>query len=763
MGKDLQDEINIPTVRLVPLATRPRGDFSPEDIDSALQAAAGGNLQLAADLADDIMRDDRVRGVFVSARVLGMFALPLSWDPTEPAGFSKLAPVSELSKLLKWGLMLGVGFAQKLPNGALETWHPRWFRQDTNTRKWYVQTLTGEQEVDPNLWIIFTPYGALDPWFEGLWVSLAFPWIVKKFANYDRARASEVFGSAMIVATAEGLNQKQREKWLSDLKRLARSARLVIPEGCTLDLLEAQGQTWGIYKQAIEWAEQAMTIAIAGQIVTTEGQSGFSRGDIHEAIAQANIQFGADAFSDCLAAQYLPQVWGIRTQPVWDTTPPTRTQAAAESLQALGTAIRTVNEAVSSYGVQVDIVDIGKKFGLTLVAKPKESATIRIPFAPTDIARFTRTDEARVSVGLQPLTLPGGAPDPRGSLFLAELESTFQASPKEPAPPLALTAASRRTKGYDTASAITIDVESAPTEFRIFQAGANKTDKGTRYFTKESQKTVIESLGDRDVMCDLEHLSLDRESPNYDTDARAWFDLEIRNGELWAVNVRWLPDGARRIKEKLQRYISPAFWSDPKTSVIKSIINVALTSLPAMHHTEALIAANQGYAMKPEEMLAEILKALGLPPDATWDAVKAKLAGAAPTPEAESTPTVPPAVPAAASVTSDPMIATLAKGMSGLFGAVDKLSKRFDESDKERLLASRSFTPAEMAWLKNEPYDVVNRYIKANPGSPPAGQPTITSVTPTTNPHGLDQAALDCCKATGTPPEQFAKWQKEGN
>jgi len=95
-----------------------------------------------------------------------------------------------------------------------------------------------------------------------------------------------------------------------------------------------------------------------------------------------------------------------------------------------------------------------------------------------------------------------------------------------------------------------------------------------------------------DIMIDLEHLSLDAESRSFDPDARAWCRLAIRGGELWAVDVRWTPDGQRRVKARTQRYVSPAFEADEKTRRVLRVLNIALTALPATHDPAALIAAS---------------------------------------------------------------------------------------------------------------------------------------------------------------------------
>lgn len=107
-----------------------------------------------------------------------------------------------------------------------------------------------------------------------------------------------------------------------------------------------------------------------------------------------------------------------------------------------------------------------------------------------------------------------------------------------------------------------------------------------------------------DLMVDLEHLSLDTESRSYDPDARAWLRLEVRPGpELWAVNVRWTDDGARRLLAKTQRYISPAFITDDENRVIE-IVNIALTAMPATYGTPALVAANRRPRMTLKQRIA---------------------------------------------------------------------------------------------------------------------------------------------------------------
>lgn len=134
-----------------------------------------------------------------------------------------------------------------------------------------------------------------------------------------------------------------------------------------------------------------------------------------------------------------------------------------------------------------------------------------------------------------------------------------------------------------------------PKEFILFRGGENETTKGSFLFDAKAAEMVMaaaDARGGVDYPIDLEHLSLDDRHPNFDTDARGWFRLAVRGGDLWAVDVRWTPDGARRLAEKSQRYISPAFFTDDEGRITE-IVNVALVAMPATQGAPALIAATR--------------------------------------------------------------------------------------------------------------------------------------------------------------------------
>lgn len=143
--------------------------------------------------------------------------------------------------------------------------------------------------------------------------------------------------------------------------------------------------------------------------------------------------------------------------------------------------------------------------------------------------------------------------------------------------------------------------ETPPTEFLIFSAGANDSTKGVAKFDDEAARLVLAEYAAQGNKCmvDLEHLSLDPAARNYRSDALAWFGLEVREGALWAVDVKWTPEGAERLASRKQIYPSPAFYTD-ETGRVVELVNVALTSLPATHNAPELIAANRIARTKPQ-------------------------------------------------------------------------------------------------------------------------------------------------------------------
>lgn len=161
-----------------------------------------------------------------------------------------------------------------------------------------------------------------------------------------------------------------------------------------------------------------------------------------------------------------------------------------------------------------------------------------------------------------------------------------------------------RARGRQTLT-IAFEGDALPSEFRIFRAGENETTKGTFLFDDASAASVLAEYEAHgiDVMLDYDHASLDTmaaRDPAQAGKAAGWCKIEVRNGELWAVNVRWTPPAAEALQAKEWRFMSPAFQTD-EAGRITSLLNVAITNLPATRRLEPLIAASMsGGPMNPE-------------------------------------------------------------------------------------------------------------------------------------------------------------------
>lgn len=152
-----------------------------------------------------------------------------------------------------------------------------------------------------------------------------------------------------------------------------------------------------------------------------------------------------------------------------------------------------------------------------------------------------------------------------------------------------------------------------PSEFRLFVKGWNETENGSFLFDEESAAKVMSAYRKWgvDLAIDLEHQMLgDATIDPSARDARGWCRLELRpDGSLWAVGVTWTPDGSQRLKNKSQRYVSPAFEIDTKTKQVTKIVNIAITAMPATHQTPALVAASLqklGKSMNADQLKAAL-------------------------------------------------------------------------------------------------------------------------------------------------------------
>ena len=157
-----------------------------------------------------------------------------------------------------------------------------------------------------------------------------------------------------------------------------------------------------------------------------------------------------------------------------------------------------------------------------------------------------------------------------------------------------------------------------PTEFRLFRYGVNATAKGDFVFDEQSASSVMAAYTARQtpIMGDYEHQSL-AVPPIKAPASITQFVPEVRydaggKPELWATQVQWTNVAKAHLEAGEYRLYSPAFLPDKDGVRIESLINVALTNLPATFGLEPLVAASAANPSSKESIMdEEKLKELG--------------------------------------------------------------------------------------------------------------------------------------------------------
>lgn len=165
----------------------------------------------------------------------------------------------------------------------------------------------------------------------------------------------------------------------------------------------------------------------------------------------------------------------------------------------------------------------------------------------------------------------------------------------------------------------------APEWVQVFPLGPEIRANDGRFFRVSDPAALVAriqaTLEAGPILVDYEHRSY------YGTDSSAagWCHAaELRDDGIWA-RIDWTDAAREKIEAREYRFISPEFQSHISTSEILTLDAVSLVNRPAF--TMAAIAAAQlATAKTPEEQsMKNIAAALGLPEDATEEAILAKI------------------------------------------------------------------------------------------------------------------------------------------
>jgi phage I-like protein len=110
-------------------------------------------------------------------------------------------------------------------------------------------------------------------------------------------------------------------------------------------------------------------------------------------------------------------------------------------------------------------------------------------------------------------------------------------------------------------------------------------------------------------------------------EAAGWMkDLQARPDGIYA-QVEWTGAAQSKIGAKEYRYLSPYFFSNPRTGAVTRIQNAALVNVPALDLPVATAASARFPTETEESDMKSIAKALGLADDASETAILAAITG----------------------------------------------------------------------------------------------------------------------------------------
>lgn len=386
-------------------AYRSYTEWTPPLIRSVLRwVDSNGELRWAAELCDAFLGDDRIKSVF-ETRIGGLLGSDLSFEEATLGHRRKrkkavraleaeedwwaIFPEDELSRLITWGLALGVGFAtlegwHEDPNhggrllASLKVWHPRWFRWDHAEQSWFVWTTANKWErVTPGdgRWVIYTPYGTSRPWAYGLWRGLSVLWLLKVYAMRDMGLYSELHGTPAWVVTGEPDFNKRKQ--LTDLfGDLARNPAIALPRDAKAELIEAKADTWEVFTAQIELANRGAAVAVVGGNLSVEVDGNQQTGATAQTLVRIDYKKRDAASVSTLAHDQVLVWWAewnfgdakVAGWPIWNVEPPQDAAAVAKTWLTVAQAV----EKFKAGGVVIDMQLTAERFDIPIVGMIEE-------------------------------------------------------------------------------------------------------------------------------------------------------------------------------------------------------------------------------------------------------------------------------------------------------------------------------------------------------------------------------------------------------
>lgn len=458
------DEPDLRQLREIPYLDSSEFDRKPQ-IQAVIQQLRLGQFYLAGRLGEALLRDAKIYSA-LQTRINDILGLDVAHKPSQAGGRAKkitglladddkrpglwqqIVPASELSELLRWGLLLGVGIGElswsdEEVEGAGEIWVPRlkiwhpsslywqWDTQHPDSGYFQIITANGTMTVRPGdgRWVLYTPFGYRRCWLRGLMQPLADPYLDRRWAIRDFNRFNEVHGlPTRVVGVPADAPAADKKRVAQQVNNLGSEPTLQLPvtaEGkpnWSYQLVEAQSREWEGFQARIYLANADIEEAVYGQEQGNQVKSGLvAAKEAATEVSQKYLRMDATTLPECIREQVIRPFclynWGdaeLAPRTEYDLEPDADEAKGAEVLASLATTIATLATAavtIQSLGaVPPPIQAILEAHGLPSFDTPTHDAPREaLPPPTTDDALFHAQETLRNDHHRVHLVAPRGA------------------------------------------------------------------------------------------------------------------------------------------------------------------------------------------------------------------------------------------------------------------------------------------------------------------------------------------------------------------
>jgi hypothetical protein len=370
-----------------------------EEVDYASLDADQGDFTKAAQLVRAFKRDPVIRGL-LATKSGGVVKLPKLWrgneqvvdslvgvDGKHPV-FDLMCPPGELKRMADDADILGFSVAELLPIEGrpyprLERKDPEWVYYRWSDNTWCLKSNAGLIPIEPGngQWVLHLAGSALCPWQDGTWHALGRSWVRKYSCQHLKDNwCFTLANPARVAVSPKGAGKDQRLTWFQQIAAWGINNVFQATEGWDVKILESNGRGYEGFDSTIKECNEDFMIALAGQIVSTTGGSGFAADDLTNSIRYDLIRDTAIPLAHTISTQVLyPYTWNLYPDAIeespffeYEVRRPTDLAAEAAIFTALGSGLPLLQQAADAAHLNIDVGRLLKRFGIDTSLKTPE-------------------------------------------------------------------------------------------------------------------------------------------------------------------------------------------------------------------------------------------------------------------------------------------------------------------------------------------------------------------------------------------------------